>query len=1037
MKKNIFVRWLFVVLFMILSAGHSQTYTVEIKVTDLWYDDNPESYRATLEAVIYHNGEVVPPSSNYYYEWHVYYAREGYWKISTISDFGANISRPETIVESGNYILSYVVVTDSINHTFTGVQSDTVGPLEMTRLGWNVDFYAYDENGNLLSNVLPEHWRYTINTWKIGYNGLLTRDYDEKLRPTPVYFSDSNRKFQYWNSTQSDIKYYKTFHITTQVNQLTAHYNKAEGHPKFDIHLMPGVESPYDSIEFKDPWVVDTTDSRFYTAPYGYHSLGMDTPFLREAVPFTLSVNSKYQGVFLNQRFDLPGNPCYSVRAPSPQILPFHGEDIAWYFQGWEGSNVSFQDASASETPVVFLADSAEVRAVYKGHLVTDNLSRLGFSSQRHIARGGTTWYLTYWEDGKIYVSTSTDGVNWNPEVCVSGNLDGCSRPSIAAGLVNGYAYVVWQRKIDTDQYEVYVSRTSNSGQSWSSPHKLSTVHITTAQRYGPQPVVAEMRVENLTNSAVTTMAAPGPSYTYHTLIAYVCDSGLKWHKSTNQGASWGSQQNIPVANTTYVWFPSMVSGTDYVALVYSYRYGGYEVTSRLYKGNGWSSPANVSGALGLIYDRIPSVSIDRNGNLFCAWLAQKSGNTNYKIAIRQGDSNNNWSSFNKTAFYPPDGSSAHGVNINFINNTDLDVVFHTTGKRVYRREYPPSLEGYVSHTQLSSNGYYGNLPAFRQSDFADAFALWLEDTGAPYLIKNTLNLNHGSDAAGVVAQVPAVSRRVVVCLAPGDHVGARFLLGDIRVGSQRVKLSSVGKDGVALSGATVGEYLRSEVFHVAAGAVLRARVEREVATGLVDSTGAVLSSGDYDGIMPYVEVLNVADGGVVWRGEVALGQHEFEWVGGQDIPAGDYVLRVMVTSDRQGYSWYTHTESSYVKSPMAGNDVLASEEGMEKDNPSTLPQKYDLKPAYPNPFNPSTTIGYALPEASEVALEVYNVQGQRIRELVGGRQPAGWHAVVWDGRNSNGKPVPSGVYVVRMTAQPVSGTGNAFVASRKVVLMK
>ena len=107
------------------------------------------------------------------------------------------------------------------------------------------------------------------------------------------------------------------------------------------------------------------------------------------------------------------------------------------------------------------------------------------------------------------------------------------------------------------------------------------------------------------------------------------------------------------------------------------------------------------------------------------------------------------------------------------------------------------------------------------------------------------------------------------------------------------------------------------------------------------------------------------------------------------------------------------------------------------KGGSRSLPQTYVLEPAYPNPFNPSTTIGYALPEASEVALEVYNVQGQRIRELVGGRQPAGWHAVVWDGRNSNGKPVPSGVYVVRMTAHPVRGSGNAFVASRKVVLMK
>ncbi|HFB67599.1 MAG TPA: hypothetical protein ENJ66_01440, partial [Calditrichae bacterium] len=650
--------------FVVLSFNllFSQTYTVEIEVTDMWYD-SPENFYVEFQANIYRDGTLIPHSTDYYYQWYVYLSHKGYWEADGSGRDVWQVSNDQFI---GGTIKVYVVVTDSAHFNFVNLASDTVGPLGMDGNAISVDFEPYKEQGQSLDGIVePEHWRYTINRWKIGYNSFLTDGETERLRATPNLIQSDNLKFAYWDDDPTNILHYNEFSITPSVNRIKPIYKEVVGGAVLTSHLMPGVESPYDSIEFKDPWVVDTTDSRFYTTPYGYHSLGMDTPFLQEAVPFTLSENSKYQGVFLHQEI-APNKPYYSVRAPSPQILPFHGEDIAWYFQGWEGSNVSFQDSLASETPVVFLSDSAEVRAVYKGHLVTDNLSRLGFSSQRHLARGGTTWYLTYWEDGKIYVSTSTDGVNWNPEVCISGNLDGCSRPSIATGLVNGYAYVVWQRKIDTNQYEVYVSRTNNGGQSWSSPHKLSTVHITTAQRYGPQPVVAEMRVENPTTTSMPTVAAPPPTYTYHTLIAYVCDSGLKWHKSTNQGASWGSQQNIPVANTGYVWFPSMVSGTDYVALVYSYRSASYEVTSRLYKGKGWSSPANVSGALGLIYDRIPSVSIDRNGNLFCAWLAQESGNTNYKIAIRQGDSNNNWSSFNKTAFYPPDGSSAHGVNINF-----------------------------------------------------------------------------------------------------------------------------------------------------------------------------------------------------------------------------------------------------------------------------------------------------------------------------------------------------------------------------------
>jgi len=82
-----------------------------------------------------------------------------------------------------------------------------------------------------------------------------------------------------------------------------------------------------------------------------------------------------------------------------------------------------------------------------------------------------------------------------------------------------------------------------------------------------------------------------------------------------------------------------------------------------------------------------------------------------------------------------------------------------------------------------------------------------------------------------------------------------------------------------------------------------------------------------------------------------------------------------------------------------------------------------------PNPFNPSTTIRFVLPEASHVTLAVYDINGRLVRNLVGGAAGAagtflpGHHEVVWDGRDSNDRPVASGVYLCRLTAPQGSVT--------------
>lgn len=85
------------------------------------------------------------------------------------------------------------------------------------------------------------------------------------------------------------------------------------------------------------------------------------------------------------------------------------------------------------------------------------------------------------------------------------------------------------------------------------------------------------------------------------------------------------------------------------------------------------------------------------------------------------------------------------------------------------------------------------------------------------------------------------------------------------------------------------------------------------------------------------------------------------------------------------------------------------------------LPKVFALHPNFPNPFNPTTTIRYDLPEASEVKIVIYNVLGQKVKTLVNQRQPAGYKTIIWDGKNESGQQIASGFYFYRMVSEKFS----------------
>jgi len=140
------------------------------------------------------------------------------------------------------------------------------------------------------------------------------------------------------------------------------------------------------------------------------------------------------------------------------------------------------------------------------------------------------------------------------------------------------------------------------------------------------------------------------------------------------------------------------------------------------------------------------------------------------------------------------------------------------------------------------------------------------------------------------------------------------------------------------------------------------------------------------------------------------------------NLPAGSFSVSWMVRA----------TDGSVETEPSNGMgsftlDVITS---VATEDDELMPTEFVLHSNYPNPFNPSTTISFGVPEASEVTLAIYNMRGQLIQTLQSGFIAAGQHSVVWDGTDFRGAKVASGIYVYRLE-------GKGIVVSKKLVFTK
>lgn len=133
-----------------------------------------------------------------------------------------------------------------------------------------------------------------------------------------------------------------------------------------------------------------------------------------------------------------------------------------------------------------------------------------------------------------------------------------------------------------------------------------------------------------------------------------------------------------------------------------------------------------------------------------------------------------------------------------------------------------------------------------------------------------------------------------------------------------------------------------------------------------------------------------------------------------------------------QNGSYYYYIRPLYAAGEGAPSDTLELQitdpPSSDEDQISTLVNT--LHPNSPNPFNPSTTISFDLAQPGHAQLKIYNLKGQLITTLIDQDMALGRHRLIWEGRDSNNRPVASGVYLYRLITDD-------FMKTRKMLLLK
>ncbi len=216
---------------------------------------------------------------------------------------------------------------------------------------------------------------------------------------------------------------------------------------------------------------------------------------------------------------------------------------------------------------------------------------------------------------------------------------------------------------------------------------------------------------------------------------------------------------------------------------------------------------------------------------------------------------------------------------------------------------------------------------------------------------------------------------------------------------------------------------------------------EEEARRNLYKSWSALIKLRNEQAVFTEPDNANYSLNGMLKRVYLSKGSMHAIIIGNFDVSSGDISPNFPYSGQWYDYfSGDTLNASGSISITLApGEFHIYTNQKLETPEPGiltkltdsqALPERFALHPAFPNPFNAEIQIRYDLPAAQKLSLQVYDIQGRQVAMLFDGYQQAGSYQLSWNAQSSDGLPLSSGVYILRIQSA-------ANLQSQKIVLIK
>ncbi|HQI42282.1 MAG: hypothetical protein B6D44_08780 [Ignavibacteriales bacterium UTCHB2] len=804
--------------------------------------------------------------------------------------------------------------------------------------------------------------------------------------------SGINYKHNNWNDDLTNYKLSRNF-------SLPISFTKSQQTAKF-LDLRPvnmNISGDiFPQINFQDPWYVEQDG----TQPESWKSY--TSPFTPGSGDFV-----SYGGLFLNQSDTTKA--IYKIRIPSSMTLTPSGSIVDIYLLGWDITGASLQHSGSLTTGVAFTVSNGSVTAKVKGHLFTNSPTATASNNQRKIVQGSNGyWAMVYVSMDQVWLSRSTDGVNWEKEIKISSGLT-ANCPHIS--MSGNHANIVWQE----------TNWQGGSGFDFTGIYLRSYNLIDNTLG---QTIMVDSFVPISKNFQATPVIDGewGPSYA-SVMLVWKEPDGLKIKRYTHL-YGWSSKGTISGTNS-YSTNPSIVDYNSSNFFICWEDAANHKIKYiEASYGTSWSffSAADVSPSYWMD-NMSPQMTLVSSNKPTIVWRSRNNIVEGLSVHIRQKSADvwQNITSFSQTGPFSP-----NPVIGDYYSQNKMDVLWDI-GNSIYKASFNGS--SWTGPTFLTSNGGTG-LNINRTSTYQTK-ALWKKPD-------NTIvfqNIGGTAPPAKVTAGeeneittlLYRLNRHAIIELPKDIDSTAKGSVCFEIAGISTLYNNSEKKINYSLD---ENNLLASEPFRVAAENIQ------------LKFSGAIYGAG-LDLKNDFISSITEPLAKVMLKDKKSNETLKDIWVNDPSMlnqikngTFGEFRDIFLDLNNYLGKTVYVQVEmigeSKNIK-PLIVDDYLILKdstsiaENLAKKNYTdyALPTEYTLMQNFPNPFNPNTTITFFLPEAQYTTLKIYNVLGKEVKTVVNENLKEGYHSV-----DINMSNEPSGVYLYSLSA------GN-FRETKKLLLLK